>query len=470
MSVSGMSLKPGALRQHASLLQALARALDLAAVAAATQVASRYTEVGGTETPTRQLATIVGVLLAASIFPALGLYEPWRGRPLLSELRAVGVACLSVLAGLILTAYLTGSLTFFPPDWWATWLGTGLLILVLVRVALRSALAGIRQRGFNRRFVVLAGAGMLGRDVARRIAEASWTGYHVGGFFDDDAPPASSIGDIPVLGRLADLAPYVAGHQVDEVWITLPLPQYARTEEVLHALRHVTANVRFAPDIAGLRLVGRSLTEVAGIPLVNLTVSPIVGLNRVLKAVEDYLLAGLLLVLVGPLMLLIALGVKLSSPGPVFYRQERLSQNGQRFQMLKFRSMPIDAEAHTGPVWAKAGECRATPFGAFLRRTSLDELPQLLNILAGHMSLVGPRPERPVFVDRFKDEIPGYMQKHLVKAGITGWAQVNGWRGHTCLRTRLEHDLYYIENWSIWLDIKIIALTFFKGLVHRNAY
>ncbi|HEY0334200.1 MAG TPA: exopolysaccharide biosynthesis polyprenyl glycosylphosphotransferase, partial [Stenotrophomonas sp.] len=181
-------------------------------------------------------------------------------------------------------------------------------------------------------------------------------------------------------------------------------------------------------------------------------------------------LAGLILMAISPLMLVLAAAVKLSSPGPVFYRQERMSWNNKTFWMLKFRSMPVDAEQGTGAVWAKAGECRATRVGAFLRKTSLDELPQFLNVLKGDMSIVGPRPERPVFVHKFKQEIPAYMKKHMVKAGITGWAQVNGWRGSTDLCKRIECDLFYIENWSLWFDIKIVFLTLFKGFVHRNAY
>ena len=169
-------------------------------------------------------------------------------------------------------------------------------------------------------------------------------------------------------------------------------------------------------------------------------------------------------------MLLIAIGVKLSSPGPVLYRQKRVGWNGREFTMLKFRSMPVEAELETGPIWASKMDKRATPFGAFLRKTSLDELPQLFNVLRGEMSLIGPRPERPVFVEKYKDEVPHYNKKHLVKAGLTGWAQVHGWRGNTCLHTRIEHDLYYIENWSLWLDIKIIVMTLFRGLIHKNAY
>ena len=211
------------------------------------------------------------------------------------------------------------------------------------------------------------------------------------------------------------------------------------------------------------------MTEIAGLPVINLTESPLEGANRLLKKLEDFVLSLSILLIASPLMLLIAIGVKLSSPGPVFYRQERVTWNGERFRMLKFRTMPIDAESATGPVWSRRDEGRATRFGAFLRRTSLDELPQFLNVLRGEMSLVGPRPERPEFVERFRQEIPGYMQKHLVKAGITGWAQVNDLRGDTSLHERIQYDLYYIENWSLWFDLRILALTLMHIFRSRNA-
>jgi len=212
------------------------------------------------------------------------------------------------------------------------------------------------------------------------------------------------------------------------------------------------------------------LSEIAGVPVVNISYSAIDGMNEILKTVEDYVLSAILLMLASPVMLLIAIGVKLSSPGPILYRQRRVGWNGHEFTMYKFRSMPVEAEKETGPVWASEVDRRATKFGSFLRQTSLDELPQLFNVLQGKMSLIGPRPERPMFVEKYKDEVPHYMKKHLVKAGLTGWAQVHGWRGNTCLHTRIEHDLYYIENWSLWLDIKIIFMTIFRGLVHKNAY
>jgi putative colanic acid biosynthesis UDP-glucose lipid carrier transferase len=239
---------------------------------------------------------------------------------------------------------------------------------------------------------------------------------------------------------------------------------------ILDELKHSTVGVRYLVDVFAFKLAHKRITDVAGIPMLDIELSPMEGTSRYLKAIEDRGLALLLLVLFGPLMLLAAIGIKLSSPGPVFFRQERVSWNNRPFMMLKFRSMPVDAEAGTGPKWAAPGEHRATRLGALLRKTSLDELPQLINVLKGEMSIVGPRPERPCFVDSFKDRIPNYMKKHMMKAGITGWAQVNGWRGDTDLSKRIEHDLFYIDNWSVWFDLRIAFLTVFRGFINKNAY
>jgi putative colanic acid biosynthesis UDP-glucose lipid carrier transferase len=238
---------------------------------------------------------------------------------------------------------------------------------------------------------------------------------------------------------------------------------------VLSSLQRHSVQVCFVPDIFNFTLLHHSMTEIAGLPVINLTDSPLEGVNLLGKSIEDFVLSLAILVATSPLLLLLAIGVKLSSPGPVFFRQERITWNGARFQMLKFRTMPTDAESATGPVWATVGDRRSTPFGAFLRRWSLDELPQFINVLRGEMSIVGPRPERPEFVEHFRREIPGYMQKHLVKAGITGWAQVNDFRGNTSLTKRIQYDLYYIEHWSLWFDLRIIALTLVHVFTTRHA-
>jgi putative colanic acid biosynthesis UDP-glucose lipid carrier transferase len=307
--------------------------------------------------------------------------------------------------------------------------------------------------------------------VSRQLRHSSWAGLQVIGYVDDRSENRHSLGDfsLPRLGNIQDLTAIVTEQSVDEVWIAFPGESLA--ERAQHELRHLPVSIRLVIDCFAFKQSKfLSLNTVAGIPTLDFSVSPLHGVNRYVKEIEDRLLAFIILVLISPLLLLIALGVKISSRGPVFYRQERVGWNNRSFTILKFRSMPVNAEAQSGAVWAKPGENRATRFGSFLRKTSLDELPQLINVLRGDMSLVGPRPERPDFVEVFKDQVPNYMKKHMVKAGITGWAQVNGWRGDTDLNQRIEHDLYYIQHWSIWFDLEIALRTLLTGFINKNAY
>jgi putative colanic acid biosynthesis UDP-glucose lipid carrier transferase len=321
----------------------------------------------------------------------------------------------------------------------------------------------MREKGFNERRIVIIGAGPLGQQIAETVQQALWTGFRIVAILADD-----SFDQYAIRKSVTE--------SMDEIWIALPLRSEARIKEILHELRHETATIRLVLDIFGMDLgflndsIRHSMTHLAGVPMVNVRATPMVGINRIVKAIEDRILTIIILLLISPLFLILATLIKITSKGPIFYKQKRMSWNGKEFSMLKFRTMPVGTEAKTGPVWAKAGETRATWIGRFLRKTSLDELPQFINVLRGDMSIVGPRPERPVFVDQFKEQIPHYMQKHLVKAGITGWAQIHGWRGNTSLEKRIEYDLYYIKNWSLLLDMKIIFLTFFHGFINKNAY
>ena len=418
-----------------------------------------------------------GLALAAAfavvllVFPFFRLYRPHRGTSLWIEAQALFQSWVAAIALISVLLVLTKTAPVFSRIWMTLWAVTSLVVLVGYRIVLRVVLRAMRRRGYNLRHIVVVGAGRLGREVASRLREASWTGLSVQAFFDD-APALyhEEVDGLRVEGTLDDVAAYVERKEIDQVWLALPLRAELRARQVLEQLRATTAEVRFVPDIFGFQLLNHSLGEVAGLPVLNLTESPMQGTNQFVKTFEDYLLASLIVLGLSPLLAFIAVGVKLSSPGPVLYRQRRVTWNGVQFDMLKFRSMPLDAESASGPVWAHAGDARATPFGSFLRRWSLDELPQFFNVLKGDMSIVGPRPERPEFIDRFRDQIPGYMQKHLVKAGITGWAQVNDLRGNTDLAKRIEFDLYYIDNWSLWFDLRIIMLTLGQVVKSRNAY
>jgi len=276
--------------------------------------------------------------------------------------------------------------------------------------------------------------------------------------------------DSNFLGSLEQLPQIIQQQRIDQVFISLSLKEQHRLEELKDLLSEQWVDVRIVPDLGSFRTLHTDIESFAGMPLVTLVQSPMTGWNQVLKRVLDLAGAILALILFSPLMLLIAFLVKITSPGPILYRQQRMGLDGKTFFTLKFRSMRQDAEKQTGAVWATENDTRRTTLGVYLRRFNLDELPQLFNVLNGEMSLVGPRPERPVLIEEFKSKIPNYMLRHKVKAGITGWAQINGWRGNTSLEKRIEHDLYYIERWSVWLDLKILLLTVFKGFVDPNAY
>jgi putative colanic acid biosynthesis UDP-glucose lipid carrier transferase len=462
-------MRRGLVQQHSGVFEIALRLMDLLVITFAAWV-MHWFYLGTTSPPAPYLAVIgFGLVLAAWLFPSFDVYVPWRGASIIEEIRRITLAWAVVMSILLLFLFATRSGAEFSRMWVALWAGATWFFLIVDRLLLRAALRWARRRGYNLRHIVIAGSTTLGAEIANRIAQAPWSGLRVDGYFTDEVEHGA-IEPSRILGPLADLPGYVARKGIDQVWIAMALKEEDRLQAVLDSLRHSTVDINFVPDMFGFRLINHSTSEFSGLPVLNLSTSPMSGTNRLVKAIEDKFLAALILLLISPLMLVLAVGVKLSSPGPVFYRQERIGWNGRSFQMLKFRSMPVNVEAASGPVWAKAGENRATRFGAFLRRTSLDELPQFLNVLMGNMSIVGPRPERPVFVDKFKDEIPDYMKKHMVKAGITGWAQINGWRGDTDLAKRIEFDLYYIEHWSLWFDLAIILMTPFKGLIAKNAY
>lgn len=416
-------------------------------------------------------ALFAASFFSLAVFPFFKIYRSQRGYSLWDEIHALSSAWLTVVLLLVLIMFGSKTSADFSRQWLGLWVGTGFVALWGSHAMLRFVLRFFRRRGLNLRHIVIVGAGKLGRSVAEKLQNAPWSGLQVVGFYDD-APSLQhqQVLGIEVRGMLDKLDADLQRDGVDQVWIALPLRAEDRMKALLHDLRHHTVEIRFVPDIYGFQLLNHSLTEVAGLPVINLTESPMQGANSVVKLLEDQIIAILILILLSPLMLILAIGVKLSSPGPIFYRQERVTWNGAHFNILKFRSMPVDAEKGSGAVWSVPGEKRATLFGAFIRRWSLDELPQFINVLKGEMSIVGPRPERPEFVEKFKDQIPGYMQKHLVKAGITGWAQVNDLRGNTDLGKRIEHDLYYIENWSLWFDLRIIFLTVFTVFSSRHAY
>jgi Undecaprenyl-phosphate glucose phosphotransferase len=343
-------------------------------------------------------------------------------------------------------------------------------LLVFARLILRNTLREMRKRGHNLRTVLCIGEGGALETLIQRLGKFPELGLHVAGIVTCEGSKVKSVAGRPVLGHLNQLEYFVHSHQVDQVLIALPHHQYEELEQILKLLKDETVDIQLVPDIHEYITLGCAIEEFEGIPIVHINDSPLKGWGALTKRLTDILLAGLALAVLSPLLLLIGILIKISSRGPIFYQQERMGMDGKTFLMLKFRSMRQNAELETGAVWARQNDERRTRFGQFLRSSSLDELPQLWNVFRGEMSLVGPRPERPVFVEKFRHDIPHYMLRHKVKAGITGWAQINGWRGNTSLDRRIECDLYYIRNWSYGLDFKIMLLTFWKGFINKNAY
>ena len=470
----GFMLPRGLAKEYFQVFAFLLRCLDALAVIMAGVIAYYYKFGAGSSFPARYvLALIVAALLTTIVFRFFHVYDSARTKSswnLMGRLVQAIFTVLILLAGL---AFITKTGEKYSREWFGEWALFSAILLILFRGCLLIFLRVMRSHGWNERRVIVIGAGELTAKLINTMQQSLWTGLRIVTIFDDspDTKP-KVIGNVPVLKTPDDINQYLEGNNIsiDEVWLALPMRAYDRAKEILHTLRYRAVTTRFVLDIFGLDLLNHSVTDFAGFPVLNVCSTPMVGINRIVKAIEDRLLSCLILLFISPLLLMIAIAVKLSSPGPVFYRQKRIGWNGKEFAMLKFRTMPVDAELKTGPVWASKGEERATRVGSLLRRSSLDELPQFINVLRGEMSIVGPRPERPHFVEQFKDQIPRYMQKHIVKAGITGWAQVNGWRGNTSLQKRIEYDFYYIENWSLVFDLKIILLTFVRGFINKNAY
>ena len=461
------------LKAHSRLLEHLALAGDLCLIAACwvSAYAIRFHLLRVTDVPPfRDYALqLVPVLIVWGFaFHAFDLYRPSRLGSHLSEWFDVAKA--STLGVLVLVAIMTFAFRGYDYSRLviAFFLVQSVVVVSLARAAFREVLRFARRRGYNQRYAIVVGGGEPAVEVLRVLRRRPDVGIRVLGLLSDKAETPGV--DAPRLGGLEDIRAVLDRQQVDIVFIALPHSEYPRLTSVLNEIGDDPVAIHFVPDVFGLASLRGGVEEFESIPFVHLRESPLYGWNRVAKRVLDLIVGGGALVLAAPVMLAIATALKLVSRGPVLYRQERMGLDGQRFRMLKFRTMRVDAERETGPVWAQPDDSRRTRLGTFLRRWSLDELPQLWNVLRGEMSLVGPRPERPSFVEEFRRRVPGYMLRHKVKAGITGWAQINGWRGQTSIEKRIEYDLYYIERWSLGLDLKILLLTFWSGFRNRNAY
>lgn len=420
-------------------------------------------------------AILLSALVVPVVFNSCKIYASVRSSSYIKHI-------LQLIQALFLTSMVLACLSFFTKSgalysrvWFIAWMMSAFMLLTLCRGSILIALRFMRANGLNERRVVIFGRHELGKKIANRMQHALWTGFKIVTFMDDGVEPeASYFKNIPLIKTPASLSEYLQKEAIDEIWLALPLSAEGRVKEILYELRHQTTMSRFVLDIFGLDLLSHSVSDLAGFPVINIRGTPMIGINRWIKALEDRVIALIILALISPLLLFIALGVRLSSKGPIFFKQERLGWDGKIIKIYKFRTMIEHHEAAGLVTQAKLDDARITRFGKFLRCTSLDELPQFINVLQGRMSIVGPRPHALPHNELYKDKINTYMQRHRVKPGITGWAQVNGWRGETDtlnkMEKRVEYDLYYINNWSLSFDLKIIFLTIFRGFLNRNAY
>jgi Undecaprenyl-phosphate glucose phosphotransferase len=411
---------------------------------------------------------LMSLLVTLLVFTRLNLYQPKRVKNLYSE-------AFEIVQAVVITWGITYVAGNFLRDihlsriLMAALLGSWIVIAVIGRIAARGSLRWFRSRGWNLRYAAIVGAGRLGHKLLDALKHNGWTGIVPRYFIDDPERAGDRSPALPLHGPLIEVDRIVAEKPVDIVFVALPTERAGEEEGLLDRLATREVDVRVIPDLLEFHFLRHDVSTLDNLPIITLSYTPQHGWNAVAKRLFDLLFSLVALAVLAPPMLIIALAIKLNSRGPVFFIQERASISGRPFRILKFRSMVVDAEAETGPVMTGRGDPRVTRVGRLLRRTSLDELPQLINVLLGQMSLVGPRPERPEFIEQFRHEIPRYVFRHQVKAGLTGWAQVHGLRGNTDLRKRIQYDLHYIANWSFGLDMRIILMTLSGGMFDRNA-
>lgn len=416
------------------------------------------------------LAMVAIVAVYLVLYHMFNLYTPKRvqGRRLelwnIVKANAVGMALiLGVLYLIKLIDFSRWMLFYF--------VVLNVVLETIARNLIRYFLRSIRRNGYNLKHIVLVGYSRAAEEYIDRILDNPQWGYKIRGILDDHIEAGTEYRGIKVIGRIANLMVILPENRLDEIAITLGLSEYYRLEEIVNLCEKSGVHTKFIPDYNRVIPTKPYTEDILGLPVINIRHVPLTNtFYAAMKRTMDIAGALCAIILFSPVMLFSAILIKITSPGPLIFKQERVGLHNHTFMMYKFRSMDVQAPEQEKSKWTVKNDPRVTNFGKFMRKTSIDELPQLFNVLKGEMSLVGPRPERPFFVEKFKEEIPRYMIKHQVRPGMTGWAQVNGYRGNTSIKKRIEYDLYYIENWTLGLDVKILFLTIFKGFINKNAY
>lgn len=466
-------IKHGVLHANASMVTTIQRISDTLIIAISFWF---ITVARNAQFSLSQWVILLGVLCIFQLFAELfHLYRSWRGESLWNEIFYVETIW---LVSLLIFHLFNEKIINIPTliiGYNTVWFCCVSITLVIFRFCLRVILKLIRTKGYNTRTAVIIGAGTLGKQLAYQLKMSQWLGINIIGFYDDKKSGCIDVDgfNCPILGKLEQLINDAKKGSIDRIYITLPMRYEQRIHELVTALSDTTCSVLLVPDVFTFNLLHSRASELNGIPLISIFDTPMLGASAFIKRVEDIILASLILILISPLLFVLALAVKLTSKGPVIFKQRRYGIDGKPIAVWKFRSMTVTEDGDQ-VTQATKDDNRLTPIGAFIRSTSLDELPQFINVLAGDMSIVGPRPHAIAHNEQYRKLILGYMLRHKVKPGITGLAQVNGWRGETDtldkMEKRIELDLEYIRSWSLWLDLKIVFVTVFKGFINRNAY
>ena len=420
-------------------------------------------------------ALILIVPLYILLYYAFNMYTPKRvqGRRLefSNIVLANTVGLLILMAGFFLALSYSEQLKNFSRSMFIYFFMINIILEEIERLMIRAFLRSIRKNGYNQKHILLVGYSKAAEQYIDRIKQNPQWGYNIRGILDDNIARGTMYKGVKVIGSVGNLSYILPENKLDEIAITLGLEEYYKLEKIVAECEKSGVHTKFIPDYGNIIPTRPYTEDLLGLPVINIRYVPLSNtFNALIKRLTDIIGSIICIIIFSPIMLTSAVLVKMTSKGPLIFKQERVGLHNKPFQMYKFRTMYVQTEEEEKKGWTQKNDPRVTSVGRFLRKTSLDEFPQLFNVLKGDMSLVGPRPERPQYVEKFREEIPRYMIKHQVRPGMTGWAQVNGYRGDTSIRKRIEHDLYYIENWTLGLDIKILFLTVFKGFINKNAY
>jgi putative colanic acid biosysnthesis UDP-glucose lipid carrier transferase len=467
----------GLIRPHHSTLSSIARVYDSGLILGSLYLCMRQYDLDMT------MQYLLPCLMCIALFGIFAeyndIYQGWRGAPMFDEALRILFSWLAAFVIIATSIFIYGDPTIYQEEIIQLWLPLAPISIILSYTLKRGLFAALRKRGFNSRTYAILGANALGKRLENAISQMPWLGYRFTGYYEDRSTTQASrfidvdVSSVKIVGPFKNLLRDVKARKIDHVYITLPLGAEKRITEMILELADSTVSVNIVPDFFTFNLIQSKWTNVQGIPVVSVFDTPFSEFNGLLKRIEDLLLCAVILPLISIPMLLIGIGVKLTSPGPAIFKQMRYGINGEKIEVWKFRSMTVTENGHAVKQATK-NDARVTAFGAFLRRSSLDELPQFINVLQGHMSVVGPRPHAVAHNEEYRKQIQGYMLRHKVKPGITGQAQINGCRGETQtldkMEARIHHDLEYIKKWSLWLDIKIIFMTIIKGFYSNQAY